>query len=45
VQARVATHLQGGGSPLIRAALAAGVDVQVAATFRGSRTLERRLKR
>jgi hypothetical protein len=38
-------HLQGTGSLLIRAAVDAGVDVQVVATFTGSRHLERRLKR
>jgi predicted GIY-YIG superfamily endonuclease len=45
VDARLATHLRGDGSPLIRAAVAAGVDVQLAATYPGSRQLERRLKR
>jgi hypothetical protein len=37
-------HLQGRGSPLIRAAVSAGVDVQLAATYEGTRYLERRLK-
>ena len=41
---RLAVHLQGRGSPLIRAAVAAGVDVQLAATYQGSRYLERQLK-
>jgi hypothetical protein len=45
VSDRVAVHLQGRGSPLIRAAVAAGVDVQLAATYEGTRYLERRLKR
>jgi hypothetical protein len=45
VDARVQTHLCGDGSPLIRAAVAAGVDVALAATYPGSRLLERRLKR
>lgn len=45
VDERVAMHLQGTGSPLIRAAVAAGVSVQIAATLPGSRFLERRLKR
>jgi predicted GIY-YIG superfamily endonuclease len=45
VDARVATHVQGTGSPLIRAAVAAGVRVQIAATMPGSLMLERRLKR
>jgi hypothetical protein len=37
--------MQGRGSPLVRAAVAAGVDVQFAATCPGTRHLERRLKR
>jgi hypothetical protein len=41
----LATHLHGAGSPLIRAAVAAGVSVQLAATWPASRALERRLKR
>src|SRR3954467_13682584 len=41
---RVAVHLQGRGSPLVKAAVAAGVDVQLAATYEGTRYLERRLK-
>jgi hypothetical protein len=45
VNARVAAHLAGTGSPLVRAAVAAGVRVQLAATMPGSRFLERRLKR
>lgn len=45
VDARVAEHLAGVGSPLVRAAVAAGVRVQLAATMPGSRFLERRLKR
>jgi predicted GIY-YIG superfamily endonuclease len=44
VTQRIAVHLQGRGSPLIRAAVAAGVDVQLAATYEGTRYLERRLK-
>ena len=42
---RVAVHLQGRASPLVRAAVAAGVDVQLAAMYEGTRYLERRLKR
>ena len=42
---RLATHLQGAGSPLIRAAVAAGVTVSVARSMSGTRALERRLKR
>lgn len=45
VAARVAEHLAGVGSPLVRAAVAAGVRVYLAATMPGSRRLERRLKR
>ena len=41
---RLAVHLQGRGSPLVRAAVEAGVDVQLAATYAGTRYLERRLK-
>ena len=41
---RLAVHLQGRGSPLVRAAVEAGVDVQLAATYEGTRYLERRLK-
>jgi hypothetical protein len=36
--------MQGRGSPLVRAAVAAGVDVQLAATYERMRYLERRLK-
>jgi predicted GIY-YIG superfamily endonuclease len=42
---RIAQHLAGVGSPLVRAAVLAGSHVRVAATFVGSRYLERRLKR
>ena len=42
---RLQTHLDGQGSPLIRAAVGAGVEIQLAATYPGSRLLERRLKR
>ena len=45
VDDRLATHLAGTGSPLIRAAIGAGVHVALAATYPGSRALERRLKR
>lgn len=45
VEDRLATHLQGAGSPLIRAAVAVGVEVSIAATYPGTRALERRLKR
>jgi len=45
VDARLAAHLHATGSPLVRAAVAAGADVALVATFPGTRTLERRLKR
>jgi hypothetical protein len=45
VEARVAEHLAGAGSPLVRAAIAASVRVDLVATIPGSRYLERRLKR
>ncbi len=45
VTTRLNVHLQGRGSPLVRAAVQAGVDVQLAATYQGTRYLERRLKR
>ena len=45
ITARLQVHLRGRGSPLVRAAVAAGVQVQLAATYPGTRYLERRLKR
>jgi hypothetical protein len=45
VTERIAVHPHGRGSPLIRAAVAAGVDFQLAATYEGSGYLERRMKR
>jgi len=45
VDVRLAAHLHGTGSPLVRAAVAVGADVALVATFAGSRALERRLKR
>lgn len=46
VDARVATHLAGQGSPLVRAAIAAGSTVTVERTWpRVDRNFERRLKR
>jgi hypothetical protein len=45
LKTRMAEHRAGTGSPLIRAALAAGVRVDIVATMPGSRYLERRLKR
>lgn len=42
---RVSQHLAGRGSPLVRAALAAGSRVRLVATMPGGRADERRLKR
>ena len=42
---RLADHLAGRGSPLVRAAVAAGCAVTVVRTWRGGRLEERRLKR
>lgn len=42
--ARFARHLAGRGSPLVRAALAAGCQIEVAALWEGTRDDERRLK-
>jgi len=44
VTERIGVHLQGRGSPLVHAAVEAGVDVQLAATYEGTRYLQRRLK-
>lgn len=45
VQTRLAEHVAGYGSPLVRAAVAAGCTVTVAATWAGGRADERRAKR
>jgi hypothetical protein len=42
---RLATHLAGQGSPLVRAAVAQGCEVGIVRTWRGGRKLERQLKR
>lgn len=42
---RLEEHLAGAGSPLVRAAVAAGCKVTLAAAFPGGRQLERQLKR
>lgn len=42
--ARVAKHLAGKGSPLVKAALAAGITVTLAWTINGDRNFERRIK-
>lgn len=44
VEERLALHLAGRGSPLVRAAVAAGSDVTVAATWLGGRQEERKVK-
>lgn len=41
---RIADHLTGRGSPLVRAAVDAGCSVVLARTWRGGRDTERRLK-
>jgi len=45
VEARLREHLEGRGSPLVRAAVAAGSVVTVTRTWKGGRQLERQLKR
>lgn len=45
VEQRLAEHLEGRGSPLVKAALAAGCAVELVATWPGGRQLERRVKR
>ncbi len=45
VAERLAVHVAGQGSPLVRAAVAAGCNVTVARTWPGSKQDERRLKR
>lgn len=42
---RLAEHVAGTGSPLVRAAVRAGSRIVLAATMPGGRTEERRLKR
>ena len=41
---RVARHLAGHGSPLVKAALARGIRVELAITLDGDRNFERRIK-
>jgi predicted GIY-YIG superfamily endonuclease len=43
VERRLLEHMTGRGSPLVRAAVNAGCVVELAATWEGSRTDERRL--
>jgi hypothetical protein len=45
VERRLAEHRAGRGSPLLRAAAAAGIDFQVVRTWPGTRFEERRLHR
>lgn len=45
VEARLAEHVRGAGSPLVRAAVLAGCEVVVAATWAGDRQAERAYKR
>ena len=46
VDARVRSHLSGRGSPLVRAAVAAGSEVKIVRTWpEGTRTMERALKK
>lgn len=45
VQHRLAEHLTGKGSPLVRAAVLAGSEVTIAATWAGGRDDERKVKR
>lgn len=45
VDARLAEHVRGRGSPLVRAAILAGCEVKVVAIAPGSKVDERRLKR
>ena len=45
VDARVAEHVRGAGSPLVRAAVLAGCTVQLVATWPGGRDVERKMKR
>lgn len=42
---RVAQHVAGRGSPLVRAAVRAGSSIRLAATMPGDRKAERRIKR
>ena len=45
VDSRLAEHLAGRGSPLVRAAVAAGIGVELVATWPGTRHDERACKR
>lgn len=45
LEARLAAHRAGRGSPLVAAAVRAGIDFELAAIWPGDRTEERRLHR
>jgi hypothetical protein len=45
LEQRLAAHRAGRGSPLVAAAIAAGIEFELAATWPGDRSLERRLHR
>lgn len=45
VEDRIALHLRGQGSPLVRAAVESGIEVSLAVTYQGTRAWERRFKR
>lgn len=45
VQARIDRHIAGRGSPLLRAVIAAGIDVTLAMSMDGTRDDERRIKK
>ena len=45
LEARLAEHTSGNGSPLVRAAIAAGATIRLAATIEGTRDDERAIKR
>lgn len=41
---RIQQHIKGNGSPLVKAAVEFGCDIQLALTFKANRTSERNLK-
>lgn len=45
LEARLEAHRAGNGSPLVRAAIAAGIEVSLARTWEGTWELEKQLKR
>ena len=45
IERRLAEHRSGRGSPLIAAAVKAGIEIELAATWPGDRHLERRMHR